>query len=538
MFHIFQHPIASIPLPERFTNPFHYTPHPLCIQAAKEVQSYLSSSGNYPEISKEGKMFGVLVVRNLEGRIGYLAAFSGILAGSYLHPFFVPPIYNLQQPDGFFLQEEQNISAINEQIRELENHPDYLKYRQLLENTEHEARQTLNIAKEQLRIAKAARDRLRTQYPESCRSANLIRESQYQKASYKRLESEWKAKTNALQNEVNAFSQKIEHLKTERKQRSAALQEQLFGQFRLLNARGEIKNLCDVFRESSHNMPPAGAGECAAPKLLQYAYLHQLHPVAIAEFWWGSPSKTEIRRPGFFYPACKGKCEPILGYMLQGLELEKLPDDQTETALFPEIIYEDEWLLVINKPAGLLSVPGKTKRISVYDLIKKRYPAASGPLIVHRLDMATSGLLLIAKTKQIHEQLQRQFLHHEIRKRYVALLEGIVPTDHGCIDLPICPDPEDRPRQISHKEYGKPAITRYQVISRNSKTTRINLYPETGRTHQLRVHSAHPHGLNCPIAGDPLYGQEAERLFLHAEYLEFIHPITAQKIQLEKKADF
>lgn len=309
MLHIFQHPIASIPLPERFTNPFHYTPHPLCILAAEEVQSYLSSTGTYPEISKEGKMFGVLVVRDLEGGIGYLAAFSGILAGSYLHPFFVPPIYNLQQPDGFFLQEEQNISAINEQIRKLENHPDHLKYRQQLENANQEAQQALNIAKEQLKIAKAARDQLRNQYPGTGRSADLIRESQYQKASYKRLESEWKAKTNALQNEVNAFSQKIEHLKTERKQRSAALQEQLFGQFRLLNARGEIKNLCDIFREAAHRMPPAGAGECAAPKLLQYAYLHQLYPVAMAEFWWGSPSKTEIRRPGFFYPACKGKCE-------------------------------------------------------------------------------------------------------------------------------------------------------------------------------------------------------------------------------------
>lgn len=538
MFHAFRHPIASIPLPERFTDPFHYTPHPLCVLAAGEVQSFLANAE--PDLSKEGKMFGVLIVRTPQQQIGFLAAFSGILAGSYLHPYFVPPVYNLQHPNSFFRQEEQNISTINEQIRKLEHHPDFLKFRQLFQQAHRQAQEALSIAKEQLRAAKMARDQMRRLQPEAYAEEDLIRESQHRKASYKRLEHKWKANLGELQNHIDEFSQKIEALKTERKQRSAILQEALFAQFRFLNARGEIKNLSDIFRETVHRLPPAGAGECAAPKLLQYAYLHHFHPLAMAEFWWGSPSKTEIRRQGIYYPACKGKCEPILTHMLQGLLIEGASDTPSlsESNIFPEILYEDEWLLVIDKPAGLLSVPGKTTQISVYDLTRQHYPNANGPLIVHRLDMATSGLLLIAKTKKIHEHLQRQFLHREIRKRYVALLEGKVQSNQGCIDLPLCADPADRPRQIVHEQFGKPAVTRYQVISRSSNTTRIYFYPETGRTHQLRVHAAHPSGLNCPILGDSLYGHEAERLYLHAEYLEFTHPITGEKIQLEKKADF
>lgn len=539
MIHFFQHPVAQSSLPDRFTDPFHYTPHPLCIMAAEEVQNYLSGMRIWEKCPEEGKMFGVLVVRTSTGEIGFLAAFSGIFDGSYLHPYFVPPIYNLQHPDSFFKREEQNISLLNKHIRQLEDNPAYQESQQALAQLSQQAASTLLTARSALKSAKIARDSLRSQHPESCNEEKLIRESQHQKAEYKRLEHHWKQRITAQQNHLDKFTACIEALKTERKQRSAALQQRLFEQFRFLNARGEEKNLCDIFQENEQITPPAGAGECAAPKLLQYAYTHQLHPIAMAEFWWGAPPKTAIRRQGNYYPACKGKCGPILSHMLQGLNTDTAPVSSDPVPIkFPEIVYEDAWLLVINKPAGMLTVPGKTSQLSVYDLVRRYYPQANGPLIVHRLDMATSGLLIITKTKDIHEKVQLQFLQQTVQKRYTALLNGIVTSDEGYIRLPLCPDPDDRPRQIVSKEFGKPAITSYRVLARTDKYTRIAFYPQTGRTHQLRVHAAHPLGLNCPILGDELYGQKAGRLYLHAEYIEFIHPISGEKIHFRKEADF
>ena len=539
MIHFFQHELSDTHLPVQFTNPFHYTPHPLCIEAVKELQNYLQTMEIWKQKPEEGKMFGVLVIRTPQKQLGFLAAFSGILDGSYIHPYFVPPVYNLQQPDGFFRQEEQLISVLNQEIRQLESEPDFLKAQQDLAAKRLQAEKSLNHARIELKAAKAARDLQRnTNLPDIDTSA-LIRESQHQKAEYKRLEKYWKEQTDTLQNNINGFKARIEYLKTKRKQRSAQLQQSLFEQFRLLNARGEMKNVFDLFREEGQSNPPAGAGECAAPKLLQYAYKNGLQPIAMAEFWWGCSPKTEIRRQGNYYPACQGKCGPILRFMLQGLSVDTPPGpDNNSTILFPEIIYEDAWLLVVNKPEGMLTVPGKTTQPSVFDLGRRRYPEATGPLIVHRLDMATSGLLVIAKNKTVHEHLQRQFLRQTVRKRYTALLEGIVPTGEGYIRLPLCPDIHDRPRQMVNEEFGKPAVTHYRVLEHSGQHTRIAFYPQTGRTHQLRVHAAHPLGLNCPIAGDPLYGQQARRLYLHAEYLEFIHPISGQKIHLEKKADF
>lgn len=539
MIHFFQDPVPPYSLPERFTDPFHYIPHPLCKIAAKEVQDYLYGLDLWEKSPEEGKMFGVLIVRTPTGKTGFLAAFSGIFQGSYLHPWFVPPVYNLQQPEGFFRREEEKISAINEQIQRLLSDPEYQKCQQELAVLKQHAQSALSAAKAHLKAAKAARDFIRHQYPENYDENAFIRESQFQKAEYKRSEQYWKEQISALQVRTDVFSLRIEALKTERHQRSAALQQQLFEQFRFLNAQGEEKNLCDIFRESGRPTPPAGAGECAAPKLLQYAYTHHLRPIAMAEFWWGCSPKTEIRKQGNYYPACKGKCAPILNHMLKGLLLDKLPGTDTPDSMkFPEILYEDEWLLVVNKPAGLLTVPGKTSRKSLYDMLRERYPQANGPLIIHRLDMATSGLIVVAKDKNVHEHLQRQFLNHTIRKKYIALLDGILPTDEGCICLPLCPDPDDRPRQLVSETYGKPAITRYQVLARTARQTRIAFYPETGRTHQLRVHAAHPRGLNCPISGDELYGQKNERMYLHAEYIAFFHPVSGQKMQFEKKADF
>ena len=564
MIHFFKKSVSHLALPEKFTYPFHYTPHPLCVLAAEEVKKYIASRKEWQEELASGKMFGVLIVQtdngitnNEENQIGYLAAFSGNLAGKNLHPYFVPPVYDLLQPEGFFKIEEEQISAINIRIRELENSGSYLNSKEKWKIETEQAKAVLNQAKAELKMAKEAREIRRQSSPELSEEeqASLIRESQYQKAEYKRLEKEWKKRLEELETEVRHFDIEIERLKTERKERSAALQRKLFEQFRMLNALGEVKDLYTIFEQTIQKVPPAGAGECALPKLLQYAYLHQLKPLAMAEFWWGDSPKNEIRHHGYYYPSCKGKCEPILLHMLQGLEVDENPllnsiheDEELE------IVYEDEWLVVVNKPAGMLSVPGKAEdRDSVYHRLKKKYPDATGPMIVHRLDMATSGLLLVAKTKEVHQHLQAQFADRSIKKRYTAVLDGVtartektVSTEKttlpfgraGRINLPLCLNPLDRPRQIVSREHGKEAITEYRIISESEKYTRITFYPLTGRTHQLRVHAAHPEGLGYPILGDELYGKKADRLYLHAEYIEFRHPISGKILCIQKEADF
>lgn len=538
-FHTFAQPIQSIPLPERFTYPFHYTPHPLCVIAAEETQAYLKERTEWREELQTGKMFGVLVVRTPAGEVGYLAAFSGNLAGKNVHPFFVPPIYDLLQPDGFFRQEEEQINEINARIRILQTSPALEDARSRLQSTIEYCDFVLQAAKDLMKKRKEERDRLR-QFPlTEEETALLIKESQHMKAAHKLTKKSLRSILEEDQAKVDRLEQEIEQLKQERKRRSAALQRKLFEQFRILNARGEVKDLCELFAPTSQGTPPAGAGECAAPKLLQYAYQHQLEPIAMAEFWWGDSPKTEIRHHGYYYPACKGKCEPILHHMLQGLRVDENPllaDSHRETKL--DILYEDDYLLVINKPEGMLSVPGKGDADSVYQRLSILYPEATGPIIVHRLDMATSGLLLAAKTKEAHQNLQAQFKNRTIQKRYIALLEGEVPQDEGEIRLPLCPDPLDRPRQIVSEEFGKPALTHYRVLERTSGKTLIAFYPQTGRTHQLRVHAAHPQGLHCPILGDELYGRKAERLYLHAEYLAFTHPITSERIEIQKSPAF
>lgn len=539
MFHSFQTSIAGIELPRLFTYPFHYTPHPLCVMAAGEVQAYINKQTRWKEELDKGKMFGVLIVRTSNGQTGYLAAFSGNLCGSNSHSFFVPPVYDLLKPDGFFKIEEEQISAINHQIGQLQNCDRYLELQQKMERETASSQQALSEARKVLKAAKEKREQRRLHRPNENEQAAMIRESQYQKAEFKRLERYWKEQISEIKTELESFSSQIEALKAERRNRSAALQQKLFQQFNFLNAKGETKNLCAIFEETVQKTPPAGAGECAAPKLLQYAYLSELSPIAMAEFWWGESPKTEIRHHGYYYPSCRGKCEPILRHMLQGLNVEPAPSERYSLSQnMPEILFEDQWLLVLHKPEGVLSVPGKSEEQSIYSLLRARYPEATGPLVVHRLDMATSGLLLAAKTQEVHRHLQAQFENRSIKKRYIALLDGILPEEEGVIDLPICPDYLDRPRQMVNEELGKTAITRYQVMDRKNGQTRIAFFPLTGRTHQLRVHAAHPLGLNCPIVGDELYGRKAERLYLHAEYLEFIHPVSGQRMVIEKKAEF
>ena len=367
----------------------------------------------------------------------------------------------------------------------------------------------------------------------------LRKESLKQAYFLKDFTRQWEVRLENLQQKVDVFRNRIAFLKEDRKNKSNALQQQLFEQYSFLNAKGEHKSLFDIFKNTVQGKPPAAAGECAAPKLLQYAYQHQLEPICLAEFWWGQSPRSEIRKHKHFYPACRGKCEPILGHMLQGLNVDENPmlvNPAEGVAL--ETVYEDDYIAIVNKPAEFLSVPGITIQDSVYERMRLKYPNATGPLIVHRLDMSTSGLMLIAKDKNVHKSLQSQFIKRTVKKRYVALLNGLVSADEGEIDLPLRVDLEDRPRQLVCYEHGKPAKTQWKVVAKNNDQTKIHFWPITGRTHQLRVHASHALGLNCPIVGDDLYGTKADRLHLHAEWIEFKHPITREMVTFEVAPEF
>ena len=425
------HPLKTdLPKPAFFTDPFCYEPHPLCLLAAEEVKQELAHMS-----LTEGKMFGVMIVES-ERSLGFLAAYSGLLEGRNDWPYFVPPVFDAQQPDGYFKTKE----------------------REIMQSADH-------------------------------------------------------------------------------KELSLSLQLWLFQQYRLLNGRGETKDLVEIWQDyhsaprirSRFPLPPGGTGDCCAPKLLQYAYLHHLTPVCMAEFWWGESPKSLIRHHGQFYPACRGKCKPVLTWMLQGLDVDPHTDTVDSVLQEPAIIYEDEAMAVLSKPAGMLSVPGKTGADSVSAWAQRRWP---GAMLVHRLDMLTSGILLAAKTMEVYQQLQQQFTDRTVKKKYLAVVEGSPAKEHGIIDLPLASDPMNRPLQMVDPENGKRAITEYRVLQAGQRSL-LALWPHTGRTHQLRMHCAHADGLGCPIVGDELYGQKADRLYLQAQGITFVHPTTGKRMHFE-----
>lgn len=539
MLHPFPPDTPLSPLPRLFTYPFCYEPHPLCRRAAEAVKGHLATRDEWQAELRKGKMFGVLVAEAPDGRVGYLAAFSGILAGKANHPYFVPPVYDLQDPAGFFPREEAAIGQLNARIREAEADPRYLALRDEHGRLQAEAEQRISAARQALKTAKARRDSERAAGASQETLTRLIRESLHEKAEFHRLKKQWEARLEASRDACAPYEETLTRLKHERHARSAAAQERIFRHFRMRNARGEEKDLCEIFAATPQGFPPAGSGECAAPKLLQYAFLHHLRPVAMAEFWWGNSPKDTLRRHGHYYPACTEKCGPILHFMLEGMEVEPDPlaEDRYRGAEL-EVLYEDPWLVAVRKPEGMLSVPGKKGTFSVLDWLRTRYPEATGPLLVHRLDMDTSGILLAAKSKAAHQNLQAQFKNHSIRKTYVAILEGEVKADEGSIDLPLRLDPPNRPRRTIDRLHGKPALTRFRVVARKGRHTRVLFFPLTGRTHQLRVHAAHPEGLDAPILGDRLYGTTAGRLYLHAASLEFVHPATNLPVRIDCPSGF
>ena len=441
------HPLhTNIAKPVRFTWPFCYEPHPLCLLACDEVKAEIEKIA-----PSEGKMFGVLVAEDADGKLGFLAAYSGLLCGRNDWEYYVPPVFDAQQPDGYFKQKEREISVLNQ-------HP----------------------------------------------------------------------------------SADNQHLN---RQMSQNLQLWLFRQYRMLNANGDTRDLVEIWRDYHQNpkiqkrfpLPPGGTGDCCAPKLLQYAYQHQLKPVCMAEFWWGPSPASEIRHHGEFYPACRGKCKPVLTWMLQGLDVDPDPEQSGFLHQGVEIIYEDDAIAAVYKPSGMLSVPGKADDYSVATWARERWAESMLP---HRLDLLTSGIMLVAKTVDAYHHLQDQFAARTIKKKYVAVVEGKITTEHGIIDIPLSSDPLNRPRQIVDHEHGKRAITEYRVLSHHLSpathhpVTLLALYPHTGRTHQLRMHCAHQEGLGCPIVGDELYGHKSDRLYLQAESIAFVHPTTGKRMHL------
>ena len=540
MLHRFATDISHIERPRLFTWPFHYVPHELSTLAAGEVQQYLKSRPEWHGEIARGKMFGVLVVEDEAGDLGFLAAFSGNLMGRNHHDYFVPPIYDMLQPGDFFRRGEAEISAINRTIAQREASDDYCSAYEALQGAKHNAEEQLSALKARLKERKAERDRRRTKGEND---DELILESQRDNAELQRLKRAMRDMVAEALERYDELHAEVEALKQERQRRSSALQMQLFAEFRILNARGEVRNLCELFAPTPQLVPPAGAGECAAPKLLQYAYINRLRPVAMAEFWQGASPRGEVRHDGAFYPACNGKCKPILTHMLEGLAVEPNPLTQI-TPPEPRILWEDNHIVVIDKPCGMLSVDGKSGVRSVEQWAHERYPEASGPMIVHRLDQSTSGILLLAKDKDTHKAMQQQFVTRFVSKQYTALLDGVVEYEIGIIDLSMKLDYDNRPRQMVAPD-GKRAITEYRVVAVEDGHTRVAFYPLTGRTHQLRLHSAHPEGLNTPIVGDDIYGHEqradlsdGHRLCLHASRLEFTHPYTQERIVVESEAEF
>lgn len=488
------HPLhTQTNLPQRLNNPFDYEPHLLCQQAAEEVKGYLLTDATLIADAQKGKMMGVLIVRESAcdgGRLGFLAAYSGLLAGRNDWDYFVPPVFDAQQPDGHFKTVERQISAMNARIKELESADEPVECERIVE---------------------------------------------------------------------------IQHLKQQRKQLSEDLQQWLFRQYRMLNGRGEYKDLVEIWRDYHTSpkiqqrfpMPPGGSGDCCAPKLLQYAFLHGLQPLQIAEFWYGESPRGEVRHHFQFYPACRGKCLPILSFMLQGMEVDAIaPAVDAQKLADLSVVYEDADILVIVKPSGLLSVPGRIDAPSVQSLLLARYGEVFMP---HRLDMDTSGLMVVARNEQAYKHLQHQFYERTIAKRYVALLDGdgsarashdvLADGECGLVSLPLASDPLDRPRQVVDRVHGKQASTSYEVLplpqvwqeygkEKGMIFRFVSLVPHTGRTHQLRVHCAHADGLGTPIVGDPLYGRKSLRLCLHAAELAFQHPVTGQRMHFESESHF
>ena len=527
--HRFHCDVSGIELPKRFTYPMHYVPHELCKIAAGEVMDYALNQEQWRDELLEGKMLGVLVVKDCDGALGYLAAYSGNLAHTGEHDYFVPHIYNLLAPQGVFRTGEAQITEINHRIEELENSPKRKELEALIANTIAGQKHKEEEMRRAMESAKLHRDTLRESGGITAEQEQaLIKESQFQKAEMRRLKKRHRTELEQLQQRLSEQEATISQLKSERKAMSEKLQSELFRLFVVRNAKGENLDVATIFERRLNRLPPGGTGDCCAPKLLQYAFLHDLKPVCMAEFWVGKSPQGEVRHHGHYYPACRSKCLPLMEFMLQGLDVESNPLAHTPDGEKVRVVFDDQWLIVVEKPAGMLTVPGKDEAVSLLEIVREMLPEGEEALEVHRLDQATSGLVVIAKTHKVQKLLRQQFEERKVSKTYVALLDGTPTKKEGIIELPLHPDIDDRPRQVVDMKNGKEAVTKYRVLEYRGDKTLVEFTPLTGRTHQLRVHASHPQGLNCPIVGDMLYGTADKRLYLHAKTINFTHPITGE----------
>jgi len=548
-------PISANDLPNEFPTPFTNLPHPIAKLACEQLQEMLTTQSEWKHdfYSRDGgKMFGVLVVKDGNDNIGFLSAFSGMLAGQWQLSGFVPPVFDEAGRNSFLPQGESEIAALSAAIQILNESDEYGELKKRLLSLQGRYEEEYDKLKAEHKLNKMLRHQLRVELGRliendefsSDKEKHLIKlsfESQQDKNELKIFNKYWNEQISIAKKKVEDYDAKIEKIKKTRADKSRKLHRQVFSTYTLSNKLGEKQAISWFFED---NRPPGGAGDCAAPKLLHYANEHKLTPIALAEFWWGAQPSEGVRHHKHFYPACRGKCRPILPFMLKGLSVQAPPkhgfafkDDDA-----PYTVYEDENLVVVNKPEGLLSVPGKEVEDSVLTRMQQRYPEAIGPLLVHRLDMATSGLLLVAKNLETHKALQSQFIKRIVEKRYVAILSSEMSLgengDQGVIELPLRVDLEDRPRQIVCYKHGKKAKTQWEIIFQEAGKTRVYFYPYTGRTHQLRVHASHRDGLNAPILGDRLYGKNSDRLYLHAECLRFINPATGEKMEVVTPAPF
>lgn len=527
--------------PSRLRNPFENNPHPLAITASKILKQKLQHSSKPIDV---GKMFGVLVVSDQAGKIGFLSSFSGMFNQQWQADGFVPPVFEIDQQQLFLNDGAITVNGLTATIEDLLLGSNYLNALNDLNQLEQRQSAALISLKAQHLSHKKQRQLQRNQIKVSedfnLDKSQIMRQlallSQQDKREYLQLKRQSQALLDQANTKIDVnYRHQITQLKQQRRDLSKRLHDQVFDSYRLHNSLGEVATVRSLFDGKN---PPSGTGDCAAPKLLQFAFNHQLKPLALAEFWWGEPPATGVRHHGNLYSPCRGKCHPILPFMLKGLDVVSSDDASIRENLEPTIVYEDADIVVVNKPADLLSIPGKEEHHSVLSWLRKNYPDATGALLVHRLDMSTSGLLLAAKTAHSHKFLQKQFINRTVQKRYVAVLSKVIENEPKVVDLPLRVDLDDRPRQVVCYEHGKSAVTRMEVISSDSISTRVYFYPVTGRTHQLRVHAAHYDGLAAPIVGDDLYGTRGGRLFLHAQMLTFNHPTTGDRMEVMSPAPF
>ncbi len=520
-------------LPDRVPSPFAMPPHSLALRAIEELRRDVA---RFPELATDGKMFGVLVVQAPDGRAGYLRAFSGMLGGTWFVDGYAPPAFEYELRETFWPAGEAEMAAFDAELVAIDAR--IAPLRRELEVLEATLRVELSELTERLAANREARHQARATAADATELHALNQLSRADGAEKKRLMAAQHAARTPLATALTSLADERRAIEKRKAARSRELLIAIHDTYRFANARGELRSLRDIFHPAE---PPGGAGDCAAPKLLAHAYRERLQPIAFAEVWCGAPSPTGDRHDGVLYPACRGKCGPILSHALGGLASDPLPvfgsivgPDE------PRIVFEDDWLIVVDKPVGLLSVPGRGEALA--DCVQARLRVHHPELLVaHRLDLDTSGLIIAAKDQATYGALQRQFEERRIEKRYIAWVSRELATGEGAIELALRVDIDDRPRQIVDPVHGKPAITAWRALERRDGRTRVALFPRTGRTHQLRVHAAHPLGLDAPIVGDRLYSRVAHdepRLLLHAEALTLTHPHTGELLAIEAPAPF